>query len=251
MSETVIWEVDLTIYGPISVVEPMQFDRIKSGNDPFYREIKLNKTDFGVLSTITAQAPTVELARKATALFFGRVVDILGFNVDLPLRISLYSNKRSDFTEKFAERRRISAAEWEKSLNESWALDITKPDYLKGLSWYRKGMISEDPFDQFLALWNSMEVITSHHHPPLPPEHKTGSKSQMWESFKKIWGIRERWPHIEGNYDWVYEMYEYRKLIAHGTEPVNVQTIERVANKLDSLRKVSRQFLIDSKDNLF
>jgi hypothetical protein len=82
---------------------------------------------------------------------------------------------------------------------------------LRGLGWYRKGLYTEDPFDKFLAFWNAIEIVAAAYYqsefvPSIDRERaKKGSKSQIWECFKALWGPCEQWPNIAGDDKWFDE----------------------------------------------
>ena len=89
-------------------------------------------------------------------------------------------------------------------------LGFSEQAILRALGWYRKGLYTEDPFDKFLAFWNSIEIVAGKYHPPIPEGRPTGSKSQIWQCFKAIWGECEGWPTISGDTDWIDDNYEIR-----------------------------------------
>jgi hypothetical protein len=104
---------------------------------------------------------------------------------------------------------------------------------------------TEDPFDKFLAFWNAIEIVTSKYHPQIPEGRPKGSKSQAWESFKTLWGECQDWPIIQGQTNWIDENYEMRKTIAHGTQPIDIETVRAVAEKIDTIGQIANKFLLE------
>jgi hypothetical protein len=58
---------------------------------------------------------------------------------------------------------------------------------------------------------------------------RDGSKSQIWVCFKALWGPCEQCPHIPGDHDWIDEIHEMRKDIAHGVSSVDIEKVASVA----------------------
>jgi hypothetical protein len=240
MTERIEWQVSLSVYGPIES-RNSHFNVLKGWNitDPFYGEIRLGNIRDGVRASITAFAPTGELARKAALLFFGQMLDTLTIDINLPLYLSLHERPPSHIKE-HATLRIVEESEWKAAFREARLLAFSEPVFLRALSWYRKGLFSEDPYDRFLAFWNSIEVVTSKYHPPIPENREDKSKSQMWESFKALWGECAEWPVSD---TWIDDNYQTRKDIAQGTIPVNVEDVSRVLAKMDVIERLAYRFL--------
>jgi hypothetical protein len=242
-----IWEVNLRLDGPITVRHPVLFDRVKGGrvSDPFYSEIEIRRKESGVEIGVTANAVDNEQARKAAILFVGRAVDVLACKINQPLWLQFDRNPSTNTSFRFGERRRVEDEEWQDAFDDSFALRQQRADYLRGLSWYRKGLITEDPFDRFLALWNSIEIIASKYHPAIPEGRNKQTKSQIWESFKKIWGECEVWPIIPGQQKWIDNSYDLRKTVAHGVDAFDVKTVDKIAANVQVLGQVAHKFITD------
>ncbi len=244
MPEMATWEVTLFVTGPITVIQPIRLIEAKGDRytNPFYSDIRIKRKASGVVATVTAHASTNTLAHKAALLFFGQMLDALTLLINQPMHLSFY-DRRSNDDETFTTKRRVERNEWSRSFQEARILGFSEQAILRALGWYRKGLYTEDPFDKFLAFWNSIEIVAGKYHPPIPEGRPTGSKSQIWECFKAIWGECEGWPTISGDTDWIDDNYEIRLQIAHGTVPVVVHEVEIIINKLDTLEKVAYQFL--------
>ena len=120
----------------------------------------------------------------------------------------------------------------------------SQPTFLRALGYFRKGLTTEDPLDQFFAYWRSLEIVADKYHPNTPGV-PTGSKSHIWECFKKIWGPLSDWPRIAGQQLWIDENHALRIEIAHGTASVDVEAVERASEKALVIRAVARGFLTD------
>jgi hypothetical protein len=134
--------------------------------------------------------------------------------------------------------------EWHEAFREARLLALTEPTFLRSLGWYRKGLYSDDALDSFLAHWNAIEIVATKYHPNNEAAQR-GSKSQIWESLKLIWGDCAGWPNIPGQTLWIDENYETRNTIAHGTGPITVESVEGVIQKIPMIRAVAHQFLYD------
>jgi hypothetical protein len=68
---------------------------------------------------------------------------------------------------------------------------MTEPPFLRSLSWYQKGLYTEDPLDKFLSFWIAIEIAAKRSYRSVPSidqeQAKTGTKSQIRECFKVLW----------------------------------------------------------------
>lgn len=244
------WEVELFVYGMIKTKETMTLRQQKGRQEinPFFSDIEIKNFNDGIIIKSTAYAPNRNLANSAALIFIGQMVDCLAIKIDESLNLSFDGRKhffKSSNVKRFVERN-----EFITSFEEALHLSNTHPIFLKAYGWYRKGITSEDPFDSFLALWNSIEVVTSKYHPK-NERAKNGSKSQMWESFKFVWGECSNWPIIiRGNKNWIDQNNDIRNNIAHGVANVNFEEVEEVVSRLEIIKLISRKFLRDWKQKL-
>jgi hypothetical protein len=244
-----IWEVQLFIYGPVTTKVRMVLNEPKGFrlDDQFHSNIELNRTSSGVSSHVTARAETSQLARKAALFFFGQMLDVLAVQIDQPMYISLHE-KQPSRSEIHHVRRIVEREEWHSSFSDARSLSQTEPTFLRAMGWYRKGLYTEDPFDKFLAFWNAIEIVATKYRPKNEASNK-GSKSQIWECYKLLWGKCEQWPIIPGDKSWIDDNHEMRTDIAHGIASVDVRRVEMVLAKLNDIQKVAHKFLSDWKDN--
>ena len=242
------WVVHLYIYGPITVKEFIRLNEPKGFRleDPFYSDIELRGGGLGVLAHITARASTSQLAHKAALFFFGQMLDCLALHIDQPLYISLFE-RQPIRPERHSVQRIVEQEEWRSAFREARLLALAEPTFLRALGWYRKGLYTEDPFDKFLGFWNSIEVVAGKYHPQ-NEEAKKGSKSQIWECFKPLWGECDRWPIITGDLDWIDNNHELRNNIAHGIASIDIKRVEEVLEKISTIQQVAYGFLRDWRE---
>jgi hypothetical protein len=237
--------VRLYVYGSITVRHdsPIRLREPKGRNpeDQFFSDIHVRDSDAGAVITLTARADSKPLAQRAALHFVGQALDVLALDTRQPIYLSQYSRQpirpeTRDVT-RIIERDELHRAfATARDLEDEW-----RP-FLRALSWYRKGLYTEEPFDKFLAFWNSIEGVTSKYYPSGSCTGR-GSKCHMWECFKEIWGECEDWPIISGNRSWIDDNYDTRKNIAHGIMPVDIRRTESVIDMLDTIEAVAHTFL--------
>jgi hypothetical protein len=64
-------------------------------------------------------------------------------------------------------------------------------------------------------------------------------------------GGYEQWPIITGETNWIDENYDIRTEIAHGTKPIEIESVEAVLNKLDTIRQLAHIFLTAWREKKF
>lgn len=256
MSEAHTWEVDLFVDGPVTTL-PHRFRTSQQKGfrpeNPFYSDIEISSIPSGGLrATVTARAPNEQLAFEAAVVFFGRMLDVLAFKVDLPLFLSLTDQGPRDGRARHNSRRIIERPEIEDAFQKADDLGLTQPPFLRSLGWYRKGLYTEDPLDKFLAFWNAIEIVAAGYYRTVESiDHKRakkGVKNQIWGCFLALWGPCEQWPDMPSDHGWIDDNYKIRKNIAHGTVPVGIETIALVVGKLDMIQQVAHRFLQGWRD---
>jgi hypothetical protein len=244
-----IWEVELSVYGPIKIKREIRFQTEKGLQelDPFFSDINIRNINDGLKIFVTAFAPNSKLANNAALVFVGQMLDALVIELggDIPIYLSLDGRRTNSLASDV--KRIITENEIKRSFKEARILSINEPVFLKAYGWYRKGLYTEDPFDKFLAFYNTLERVTTKYYPRTQGSI-SGSKSQMWECFKAIWGEYTEWPlPIQGNQRWIDNNYETRKDIAHGLANVNVEEVEKITSLIDTIQLVAYIFLRDWK----
>lgn len=244
------WVVELAIDGPVSYKGPTRFTQQKGyrPEDPFYSEISLRTTTGGIDASVTARAPDRDLAFRAAVLFVGQMLDVVSWRCNLALYVGLTEGTRRR-RDGYEIKRVLRASEIRAAFSEARSLSLNHPTLLKSLSWYRKGLYSDDPFDAFLAFWNSIETAAAEYHKHLDrvdlDRAGNGSKSQIWECFKSLWGPVAEWPIVKGDEEWVDQNYGTRVRVAHGVTAVDVDAVSEVVRKIETIRSVSCRFLRD------
>lgn len=252
MAAVPIWEVDLFVDGPVALDRRHRTTQQKGfrPENPFYSDVEVvGISSGGLRATVTARAPNERLAFDAAVVFFGRMLDALAFEVNLPLFLSLTEEGPRNSRVRYHSRRIIEHEQIENAFRAADDLGMTEPAFLRSLGWYRKGLYTEDPLDKFLAFWNAIEIVTAGYYTTVPSiDHdraKKGFKNQVWGCFIALWGPCDQWPNIPGDDRWIDENYEIRTNIAHGVSTIGVETVTSVINKLDTIQRVAHRFLWD------
>lgn len=248
MTHMPIWEVALYVEGPITVRRRVLTTQQKGFrvDDPFYSDIEIMGLPTGLKATVTARAPDQAVAYKAAVFFFGHMLDALTLAINQPLYLSLIQGERTH-AQRQDVRRRIEQNEFEDAFREAHDLSRGSPSFLRSLGWYRKGLTTDDPLDKFLAFWNAIEIVAGKYYRYVPCIDKgraqNGSKSQVWECFKALWGQCEEWPTIPGQTKWIDESYSVRLDVAHGVAFIDVHKVGEVAERLPAIERVCFNFL--------
>ncbi|WP_261511621.1 methylamine utilization protein MauJ [Chryseobacterium paludis] len=247
------WEITLNVYGPITVERKFNFRQRKDFhfNDKLYSDIEVSKnSSLGITITLTAYAIEQTIARKAALYFCGQALDVLSLNINLPTILTITDNK--NFPAKVeTERRRLAENELSDAFKTARLWVLTEPTFLRAVGWYRKGLYTEDPFDKFLAFFNSIEILCNKYNPNKDRCNNPGTntKCHMWETFKSIWGECPHWPIIPNEIDWIDENYDIRKDIAHGIASIDVNVVENVTSKIETIKSVAYKLISDWKDD--
>jgi hypothetical protein len=253
--ELPIWQVDLYVDGPVSMRRRLLTTQQKGFRVecPFYSDIEIHSVPSGLRAMVTARAPDEELGYKAAVFFFGRMLDALALAINRPMFLSLTERERPR-SGRHDVRRVIETQELEDAFHEAHQLASSKPSFLRGLGWYRKALCADDPFDKFLAFWNAMEIVAGRYYRYVPTidrdRAKKGSKSQIWECFKALWGPNSQWPIIPGQDKWIDESYHTRNDVAHGVSSVDIHKVAVVAGRLGTIERVAYRFLRDWRDRM-
>lgn len=254
MQEIPIWEVTLFVYGSITVKQPFRLSEFKGFTQkktPFYSDIEIrrNRADSGIKATVTAFATTENFAREAAILFFGQMLDALAIKINQPLYLN-FSDHQSSSRKNHDTLRRVREDEWKSAFKEAQFLATKETTFLRALGWYRKGLYTEDPFDKFLAFWNSIEIVTSKYYRLVSENKIEGSKDQIKVCFNALWGECENWSIIKGETNWIKDNYEIRKTIAHGTQAVTIETLKKVTERIGTIEQVANTFLLEWREEM-
>jgi hypothetical protein len=237
------WEVDLAIFGAITVSTHLEIDAQKGRNHPFWTKVKLKRAAQGTQATVVARAATPEEANDAAVYFVGQMLDVLCLRLDLPLYVSLSSPEFRPLSKHV--KRRVNIQEWSEAFRLGREYGIERRTFSRALSWYRKGLISEDPIDKLMAFWLSLEVVGVKYTRNNDRTQGNKTKNKILDCFDQLWGTTENWRIIPNEPSWVDKFHEKRNGIAHGYLAVEVETIKEIAFMLPKLQKLAHAFLVD------
>jgi len=248
------WEVSLFFQGPIKIEKPINFNTRKDYDReiPLYSNVSIDfndrhRFDHSYKIKVNTFALKRDIAYKWAFIFVGMSFDVLSFLIDVPLTLTL-NNQRVNGEFEYEQSRVVTTEELEFAFKESRLLFLTKPPFLRALSWYRKALLSTDPFDKFLAFWNSIEIVSSNYHTKTE-KTKAGSKNQIWQSFNDIWNITTV-NTLFSNLDlWLKENYNIRNDIAHGLISIDIDKIEEISSRNVNLQLIAQKFLEDWRNN--
>ncbi|MEL7597267.1 MAG: methylamine utilization protein MauJ [Clostridiaceae bacterium] len=247
MSRRKVWEVDIDIIGPISISNDIIFKQEKGfDQDQFYSNITLKNGIGGITSTVTAYADNSEIARTVANVFFGRMVDILIIDNDIPLTLRNRENG-SRYVDKASTRRTLEKEEFIAAFNVARRLEIEHPMLLKAIGWYSKGKVSINTLDSFLAYWNAIEITAIKYHEPTAQAQK-GTINMVYQCFLDYFGEEANW---DVHNRWINDMHSKRSRIAHGAEETTVKAINDVSEMIPTLEAVSRKLIYKVVGSLY
>lgn len=237
-----IFNVDLVVNGPVTVSRAINFDTDKEldlGNI-FRSNISIRNHPKGLNISSSVYAANKDRAYKIALLFIGKMLDVLSIKTNLALNIS--SNEYKQLESKNNVRAVIEEDEFRFCFELARQLNLNENKILRAFSWYRKGLCTDDPFDKFLSLWNSICVIADGY--CIDNERtKHGIVNKIWDCFITIWGECPNWEFINGDDQWVNDNNIIRNNLAHGGVSVDIQYVENVINQLDTVQNVAYKFL--------
>lgn len=241
------WEVRLAISGAISIEQPLTLQAEK-GYAPFMTTVKLTKARHGIEVRLIAKAIDSEQADEVAIYFVGQMLDVMCLYLDTPLYLSL---DKSDFRPVDASVKRIILREeWEDAFKRGRDYGINRPIFSRALSWYRKGLTSQDVMDRLFALWLSIEIVGTKY--ARENERTIGAgktKNKILDCFDQLWENKEEWKVVRDEPSWVDGVHQLRNEIAHGVLPVELETIKIVLQKVPKLRRLAAAFLRDWESN--
>ncbi len=245
-----IFEVELSVSGSITTPKrAINFNTDKELNlgRIFRSDISIQKQLQGFKISTTVYTINQDRASKVALLFIGRMLDVLSMRTNLSLNISSI------------DYRHIPTSSSPKALNDedefrfcfehARILNLQEDRLLRAFSWYRKGLYTEDPFDKFLAFWNSICVIADAYCEDTP-RTRMGIINKIWSCFTTLWGPSSNWQYINGNERWINNNNEIRNMIAHGGVAVDIDYVENIINELDAVQNVAYKFLLQWADRL-
>jgi hypothetical protein len=247
-----IWEIDLLVQGPVVVSRSFARREQKGFEpaDPFYSNIRFKPHSSGIAATVEARAGSREPAFKAAFVFVGRMLDALALTVNESLVLRGLGDEQR-LSRRADNRRIVEQYEIEAAFADANRLRLSHPEVSRSLGWYRKGLNSPDPFDQFMSFWNAIEVVCSASYRRVPgveiARAAEGSKNQMWACFDALWDDPNHpLPDLRGA--WLDTGHRLRNGLAHGAAEVTIEKVEEVAEFLRGLQVVTQLFLCGWRD---
>ena len=244
-----IYNVELLVYGPVTIRRQINFNTDKEldfGNI-FQSDISIKKHQQGFIISSTVFTADQDRAYKVALLFIGKMLDILSLKTKSTLNVSI--NDYRQISDRNIVRAVIDEGEFRFCFDLARQLNLNENKLLRAFSWYRKGLYTDDPFDKFLAFWNSISVVADGY---CNDNHRTrqGIINKIWDCFVTLWGECDKWEYINGNDRWVNDNNEIRIKIAHGGVTVDIQYVENVINQLENVQNVAYKFLTQWADRL-
>ncbi len=236
------WEVELTVTGPIAVRRPLKLNVEKGTRRSFWTTAKIKRTLHGLSIEVIVRAHDQEEANDAAVYFVGQTLDVLCLALDLPIHLSLSGSQYKPFETQV--KRIVTEHDWSAAFRLGRDYGMDRPVFSRALSWYRKGLTSEDPIDKLIAWWSSIEGVGSKF-ARKTPRTQVGAINQVCDCFDQLWNNVGRWRVIPNEAVWVNRLHDARNAIAHGFIPVDIENVREIAAYLPKLRELAHAFLSD------
>lgn len=251
------WEVTIFANGKITVRGTFELIKRKDfvSNRPLNSTITVSKQRIhlsrrgGLEITLDAFAENENYAIKAALTFLGYSIDVLSHKSGLPINLSLYPSENFQMEHQPALRE-ITQIEFSDCFDESRLLRLTEPAFLNALSWYRKGLCSENSIDKFIGYWNSIEVLAANYH--IRNLHTIkGIKNQIWSIMHQLYGNPGNWLIVNSDEEFIEKIYSLRNKIFHGSGEIGQSGfIEGIINIVPEIQFVSGRLLSDWRINV-
>jgi hypothetical protein len=234
------WEAELTVTGPITVQRPLTLNVEKGTRRPFWTTATIKRITLGASIAVIVRAHDQEEANDAAIYFVGQTLDVLSLRLDLPIHLSLSGSPYRHLESQV--RRVVTEEDWSEAFRLGREFGIRRPSLSRAISWFRKGMTSEDPIDKLIAWWNSLEGVGSKFARDTP-RTKAGVVNQICDCFDQLWGDVTQWSIIPNEAIWVNRFHNARNSIAHGFIPVDIENVREIAALLPRLKALAHSFL--------
>lgn len=239
-----IYNVELLVSGLVTIKRSINFNTDKEldlGNI-FRSDISIRNHHQGFIISTTVHTSSQDRAYKVALLFIGKMLDILSMKTNSSLNVS--SKEYNNLQDRATVKALIDEEEFKFCFNLARQLNLYEDKLLRAFSWYRKGLYTEDPFDKFLAFWNSITVVAEGYC-NVNERTRLGPINKIWDCFTTLWGECPNWEFVNGNERWINENTEIRNKIAHGGVTVDIEYVENVINELEVLQNVAYKFLTE------
>ncbi len=236
------WTITLNIAGKVKTVRSPLKLQVEKGYTPFWTEVIFENAPNGVLIQVGVKAHDETSADDAALFFVGQALDVLALRLNMPLYLSL-ANVEARKLDLHAKRS-VSKDEWGDAFRLGREYGIERPIFSRGLSWYRKGLNSEDPIDAFLAFWAAIHGISAKF-AERTVRTRRGAVNQICNCLDQLWGDQLNWKIIPDNPRAINQFQEIRNRISHGGISVDVENIKMVSAEVHKIKELVRAFLAD------
>jgi hypothetical protein len=235
------WEIGMAVTGDVAVRRPIKIDVMKGSRNPFMTTVRIESAQHGVNLKVISQSRSAKGAAHSGLFFVGEMLNVLCLQLDTPLYLSLSDVDTGNLPK--SVRRIISRDEWTRMFTLGREYGQSRSVFARSLSWYRKGLNSEDQIDKLLAIWLSLEVIGKNSG---RNTNKTNSEivNRITHCFNHIWGTPANWPVVPSGEDWFYNIKDKRNDIAHGTFNIHPESLEAISDDVNKIQKLARAFLL-------
>jgi hypothetical protein len=236
------WKVELAISGPISVKTRLTLSVEKGHNLPFWTTVDLKNSPHGIIAEVNARAETDNEANDAAVFFIGQMLDLMCLRLNSPLYVSLFGAQFRPINTNV--KRIIDEEKWKEAFRLGREYGIARPVFSRALSWYRKGLTSEDPIDQLIAYWSCLEGIGAQF-ARRNDRTRNGAINQICDCFDQLWEGTANWKVIPNEAQRINQYHRFRNGISHGFMPVYPDSLRQIAEQLPVLRALVHAFLSD------
>jgi hypothetical protein len=242
-NELTEWEVELAISGAITLERSsLVLEVLKGELAPFTTTATLSRNSQGVRCILVARSYDETNANDAAVYFVGQALDVLSLRFNTPLYLNLFHPEFRDSGSHV--KRRVSEFQWLQAFEKGREYSLYRHYFSRAISWYRKGLVSDDPIDKVIAFWSALESIGSNY---FRESERTSNKviNQVCDCFDQLWGPVESWKVIPNNPKVVNKFHEFRNGFSHGYMRVDIEIIRNVVNQLPVYQDLVHEFLID------
>ena len=190
---------------------------------------------------LIARASSLRGAEDAASYFVGQALDVLALRINLPMKIGVEIPSRPH-NQPTPTRRIISQGMWEEAFTLGRQYSLNRPVFSRALSWYRKGLIGENPIDELLSYWLSIETIAEKYH-TIIRQPRIGMDKKVISLFKILWGNSESWEVIPNQPEIVTQFKNDRNDIAHGNIKVDINQLRRFMDVLPLYQDIAYAFV--------
>lgn len=232
------WEIDFSVFAPVTFEQHISFKAEKGTTlSSFYSKIDLSRKPFGFNATVIAAAPDKVGAKIAGRVFFEGMLNILSFELNEPMFI--YEDNIKIKTPNYTERLIIKKKNFENAFEIARKFEKYESSISNALSWYSKAINSNNVIDEFLYLYNVLEILATTY--TTINDHTRGNftKNKIFQVFLD-YGLEENTGEMPA---WINDMNDVRLKIAHGTEPIDYKRVIRISKKLALLKCNARKIL--------